>query len=213
MQDIFIDEPEPPKKKVLYEKPTRYASWDILNYVVSKHVSKYGESVAAYYNEDAVNRIKTHTNIHKIPPHHYLYYVFSEMLEKPVWVNVIIGKDWPVKFNYYLDGIDIEMEHLRNLHSPLALSCYVEFRTFQNCSESFLENGGELTELIKRFLFSNRISTPTLEFIYRTMHVEDAVLAEYFNTYNNTQKIKPFEDIDPDLNYLITKKLTNHEKN
>jgi hypothetical protein len=71
-----------------------------------------------------------------------------------------------------------------------------------SCLNSFIQAGKQPVELINNFVFSERISNLTLDYIYRNLELNDSELNLHFEQFRS-DKVLPYEDIDPDINLIL----------
>jgi hypothetical protein len=200
MQDIYFEEPELPKNRYT-KNPQPKPINGILDYLIENHAKLYGEDKRTYFpkeNRDSIAKFVAGT---KLPYQHFVAYIFREMPDTKIFTNMITSKNWVPRFQNYLENLNLPVE-VYQLKSPLTLPCWAEYQTFLSCMQSYVKDGSPIQTLIKNFVFSQRISSATLNYVYTDLDLNDAYLDQYFENYRK-EIIYPYEDISPDLNYIL----------
>jgi hypothetical protein len=200
MQDIYFEEPEAPKNR--YGKGGTHKPINgLLDYLIANHVKLYGETRRTYFPKENRESIAKFVASTKLPYQHFVSYIFREMPDTQIFTNMITSKNWIPRFNKYLENLNLPVEAYQ-LKSPLALPCWAEYQTFLSCMKSYVQDGSPIQTLIKNFVFSQRISNATLNYVYTDLDLSDEYLDRYFENYRK-EIIYPYEDISQDLNYIL----------
>lgn len=201
MQDIFCDEDNFNEKK--YKKKSTYNKADdsLIDYLMRKHVALFGEEMRTFFSQENKQKIAAFTQKFKLPYQHFVAFVFRELPDTKIFTNVITSENWIPKFNNYVESLKVPAD-IYQLRSPYALPCWGEYQTFMGCLRSFVQSGKTPVDLINNFVFSERISNFTLEYIYNSLELNNPELNQHFAQFS-AGKILPYEDVNHDLNLIL----------
>lgn len=201
MQDIFCDEPEEPRKSYGSSQPKQNQPDDVLTYLMNRHATLYGEENRTFFSKENRQVIAKYVASTRLPYTHLLSFIFREMPDTKIFTNMLTGKGWPGKFENYVDTLNLPVE-VYQLKSPHALPCWADYQTFLSCMQSFVKDGKSPALLIKNFVYSQRLSNLTLNYIYKNLDIYDEFLDSHFRQIQ-TEMVYPYEDVSEDLDFIL----------
>lgn len=201
MQDIYCEETPQANRRDYKTKSTYNQQKTIIDYFLDNHAKLYGEENRTFFSIDNKQKIAKFVNKHRLPYQHFVAFVFRELPDTKVFANVITSENWISRYDEYVASLNLPID-ANQLKSPYSLPCWGEYQTFMSCLNSFIQAGKQPLELINNFVFSERISHLTLDYIYRNLELNDSELNQHFNQIR-LEKVLPYEDIDPDINLIL----------